>query len=76
MSLDFTRFLQWVRGEDVRSKGDLRSWTGSGPLHLDNHRHDYEMIFEGNGLDFKLVCRCGDIAPDMEEALRRMKANG
>lgn len=32
------RFLAWVNGDDVRTKTDLRDWTGSGPMHLDNDK--------------------------------------
>jgi len=37
------------------------------------HLHDYEMQFIGLSLNYRLVCRCGDIAPDQVTALRRMK---
>jgi hypothetical protein len=33
---DYSRRLaDWVRGEDVRTKTDLRGWTGCPPFHLD-----------------------------------------
>ncbi len=32
------RFMAFVNGEDIRSKTDLRSWTGSFPFHLDNDK--------------------------------------
>lgn len=38
------------------------------------HRHDYNMEFIGDGLHYRLVCSCGDVAPDMETALRRMRS--
>jgi hypothetical protein len=37
------------------------------------HWHDYEMTFVGHGLNYVLVCRCGDVAGDMAEALRKMR---
>jgi hypothetical protein len=37
------------------------------------HQHDYEMEFIGDGLEYRLVCKCGDVAPDMETAAKRMK---
>jgi hypothetical protein len=38
------------------------------------HQHDYEMHFEDpvDPLRFTLRCPCGDVAPSMDEALRRM----
>ena len=35
------------------------------------HEHNYEMEFVGDGLDYRLVCRCGDVAPNMSTALLR-----
>ena len=29
------RVAAWLAGEDVRSKGDNKDWTGSLPFHLD-----------------------------------------
>jgi hypothetical protein len=37
-----------------------------------SHKHDYEMEFVGAGLNFRLVCKCGDVAPNMDEAVNRM----
>jgi hypothetical protein len=37
------------------------------------HQHDYKMEFHGDGLDFHLVCACGDVAPDLQTASKRMK---
>jgi hypothetical protein len=31
------------------------------------------MVFEGDELNFKLICRCGDIAADFTEALAKME---
>jgi hypothetical protein len=28
------QIMDWIRNEDIRSKGDLRGWTGSPPMHL------------------------------------------
>jgi hypothetical protein len=39
------------------------------------HQHDYQMEFVGDGLSYRLVCACGDVAPDMETAMKRMKAS-
>lgn len=42
------------------------------------HHHDYFMEFDDRGesrLNFTLRCRCGDVAPDMDTALRRMDAS-
>jgi hypothetical protein len=36
------------------------------------HQHAYDIEFIGNGLDYKLVCRCGDTAKDFNEAIIRM----
>lgn len=36
------------------------------------HQHDYDMKFIGEGLEIYFVCRCGDVAPDMETAIERM----
>jgi hypothetical protein len=39
-----------------------------------SHQHDYVMHFEDpvDPLRFTLRCECGDVAPSMDEALRRM----
>jgi hypothetical protein len=37
------------------------------------HRHDYEMVFVGDGLDWTFRCQCGDETPDIAEAFRRMR---
>jgi hypothetical protein len=29
------RFSAWLAGDDIRTKTDLRDWTGSLPFHLD-----------------------------------------
>jgi len=34
------RVERWVKGEDVRSRTDLRDWTGSQPFHLDREAKD------------------------------------
>ena len=34
--------LAWLRGDDVRTKTDLRGWTGSLPFHLS--KEPYEEI--------------------------------
>lgn len=28
------QLMDWIRGNDVRSKTDLRDWTGCPPMHL------------------------------------------
>lgn len=28
------RLMAWISGDDVRTRTDLRDWTGSGPMHL------------------------------------------
>jgi hypothetical protein len=33
------------------------------------------MEFIGDGLGYRLVCSCGDVAPDMETAIKRMRAS-
>jgi hypothetical protein len=30
----YRRVRNWLNGEDVRTKVDLRDWTGSPPFHL------------------------------------------
>lgn len=30
----FRRVRDWISGEDVRTRADLRDWTGSLPFHL------------------------------------------
>lgn len=42
------------------------------------HVHDYQMTFDDDpnnpmDLEFSLVCTCGDVAPDVETALRRTR---
>jgi hypothetical protein len=37
------------------------------------HRHDYEMVFVGDGLDWTFRCACGDETKDIGEAYRRMR---
>lgn len=32
--------MGWLRGDDVRSKTDLRDWTGSPPFHLNREPVD------------------------------------
>ena len=31
----YRRAAAWIAGEDVRTKTDLKDWTGSYPFHLD-----------------------------------------
>jgi hypothetical protein len=33
------------------------------------HRHDYDMTFIGDSLDYRMVCSCGDVARSDEEAM-------
>lgn len=28
------RLSRWLAGDDIRSKGDMREWTGAPPFHL------------------------------------------
>ncbi len=28
------RLFRWITGDDIRSKADMREWTGSPPFHL------------------------------------------
>lgn len=35
------------------------------------HKHDFEMEFVPGTLDYHLVCRCGERALDMHDALHR-----
>jgi hypothetical protein len=47
----------------------LFGWRQKAPAH----RHDYDMKFVGaSSLDYRLICSCGDVAPDMTTALERM----
>ena len=32
------RVFAFVNGDDIRTKTDLRGWTGSFPFHLDNDK--------------------------------------
>lgn len=32
------RLMAFIRGDDVRTKVDLREWTGAPPFHLDDTR--------------------------------------
>ncbi len=32
------RVLAFIHGDDIRTKVDLRDWTGSLPFHLDNDK--------------------------------------
>jgi len=44
---------------------------------VSTHRHNYQMVFDENSdhpFDYKLLCSCGDVAPDMQTAMRRMRA--
>jgi len=42
---------------------------------MTQHRHDYEMKFlnPDSPLEWTLVCSCGDIAANIEDARRKMK---
>lgn len=53
---------------------DFLAWFRRRPSSLPPlHRHDHEMVFDQpNPLDYRLVCKCGDEARDMPDALRRM----
>ena len=33
----YHRVMAFIRGDDVRSRTDLRDWTGSPPFHLDRY---------------------------------------
>ncbi len=35
------------------------------------HKHDFELEFIPGTLQHRFVCRCGDTASDMSDALRR-----
>lgn len=72
----------WVKRGVSQIFADPRKGGVMGPSQITErpkppgsmHRHDYEMQFtdDRNPLAYTLVCKCGDVAPSMEAALRRM----
>ena len=56
----FKRFFDWVCGVDGQPVGEVV------------HQHDFDMEFIEGTLDYRLVCKCGATASDMDDALRRM----
>lgn len=36
----YIRVAAWLSGDDVRSKADLRDWTGSSTFHLNREPYD------------------------------------
>jgi hypothetical protein len=38
----------------------------------EKHRHDFDMDFRDNSLEYTLRCSCGETAIDMDDALNKM----